>query len=316
MDQNVTIKRLSHISAPIIQIYDSVLDSWKYDRLIDADALLTDVVPASKDSSHDVLACRALVRTRLRQWDDAIDDAQKSIKIKPSLFGYIAMSLALVGNGEKHKAYRACDIAFQHCHSSHVPFLLLLKAIIIFMAGEHDDAISRVDDVISTVHFSSICHVVQAYMHLLLGNSHMESRDYNSAVRSFERAQAQMRPHTSPELLQLSLISGWKFDNLGTIIQRQLCEALHVAGHTKRAGEAILEITNSFGDETYTSDGLSEWVSGKLIRRAYSCRAYKTSPQISHNVASRHETARAIQPLRRLETIFLHHSDRRSPQRY
>ena len=172
-------------------------------------------------------------------------------------------------------------------------------------------------------------------MHLLLGNSHMESRDYNSAVRSFERAQAQMRPHTSPELLQLSLvsflptfqpctetdcyprqISGWKFDNFGTIIQRQLCEALHVAGHTKRAGEAILEITNSFGDETYTSDGLSEWVSGKLIRRAYSCRAYKTSPQISHNVASRHETARAIQPLRRLETIFLHHSGRRSPQRY
>ena len=56
----------------------------------------------------------------------------QSIKIKPSLFGYIAMSLALVGNGEKHKAYRACDIAFQHCHSSHVPFLLLLKVSVMW----------------------------------------------------------------------------------------------------------------------------------------------------------------------------------------
>ena len=120
-------------------------------------------------------------------------------------------------------------------------------------------------------------------MHLLLGNSHIESGDYNSAVRSFEHARAQMRPHTSPELLQVSLvsllptiqqctkfdcylrqISGWQFDNLGTAIQRQLCEALYAVGHTKRAGEAVLEIANPFGDGMYTSDGLSEWAFGKL----------------------------------------------------
>ena len=29
------------------------------------------------------------------------------------------------------------------------------------MAGEHEDAISRVDDIIDTVPFDSICHVVQ-----------------------------------------------------------------------------------------------------------------------------------------------------------
>ena len=167
-------------------------------------------------------------------------------------------------------------------------------------------------------------------MHLLLGNSHMESRDYNSAVRSFE-PQAQMRPHTSAELLQVSLvsflptiqqctetdhylcqISGWKFDNLTTTIQHQLSEALHAAGHTKRAGEAVLEIANCFSDEMYTSNGLSKWVFSKFMHHAYGCRAYKTSPQISCNVASPLETARVIQPLRRLETIFLHHSAHRS----
>ena len=31
-----------------------------------------------------------------------------------------------------------------------------------FMAGEHRDAISRVDDLNAAVHFNSICYVVQA----------------------------------------------------------------------------------------------------------------------------------------------------------
>ncbi|KAF8120550.1 hypothetical protein EV363DRAFT_1370585, partial [Boletus edulis] len=44
--------------------------------------------------------------------------------------------------GEMHKGYRTCDIAFEHFHSSHLGFLLLTKAIIVFMAREHPNAIS------------------------------------------------------------------------------------------------------------------------------------------------------------------------------
>jgi hypothetical protein len=44
--------------------------------------------------------------------------------------GYIAKSVALVCNGEKHKAYRTCDIAFQRYHSTHISFLLLIKVCI------------------------------------------------------------------------------------------------------------------------------------------------------------------------------------------
>ena len=40
--------------------------------------------------------------------------------------------------------------------AAHIP-----QAIIVFMAGEHDDAISRVDDLIDTVPFNSIFYVVQ-----------------------------------------------------------------------------------------------------------------------------------------------------------
>ena len=93
------------------------------------------------------------------------------------MIGHIAKSVALVGKGEKHKAYRACDIAFDPFQPSCVRFLLLIKvriplscisvahfaqAIVVFMAGEHDDAMSRVDDLIPVAYDTPICYVVQA----------------------------------------------------------------------------------------------------------------------------------------------------------
>ena len=125
---------------PDIHIDDAALHSWKHDQLAKAEALLT---TASRNPSHHTLASRALIRARLRKWDTAIADATKvstvllshalsliyikSIKIQPSVIGYIAKSVALVGNGEKHKAYRVCDVAFERFHSTHVTFLLLIK---------------------------------------------------------------------------------------------------------------------------------------------------------------------------------------------
>ena len=183
---------------PDIQIDDAALYSWKHDQLANAEALLTAAIQESRNPSHHALASRALVRARLRQWDTAIADATQvfiillshalsliyieSIKIQPSVIGYIAKSVALVGNGEKHKAYRTCDIAYVRSHPAHVTYLFLIKvcilctqrgysasyipqAIIVFMAGERDDAISRVDDLIDTVQFNSICYVVQARAH-------------------------------------------------------------------------------------------------------------------------------------------------------
>ena len=130
---------------PVIQIDDAALHSWKHDQLETAVALLTAAIPDPRNPNHHVLASRALVRARLRHWDAALVDAEevlaalfshaltltsictKAVKIEPSVIGYIAQSVALVGNGERHKGYRACDIAFERFHSSHVSFLLLVK---------------------------------------------------------------------------------------------------------------------------------------------------------------------------------------------
>jgi hypothetical protein len=131
-----------------IQIDGAALHAWKHDQLETADALLTAAIPDSRNPIHHVLASRALVRARLRQWDAALVDAQevfvalfshtltltsiyiKAIKIRPSVIGYIAQSLALVGKGERHKGYQACDIAFLRSNSSHLNFLLLVKVCI------------------------------------------------------------------------------------------------------------------------------------------------------------------------------------------
>ena len=128
---------------PDIRIDDAALHSWKHNQLATAEALLTAAIHKSRNTSHHALASRALVRARLRQWNAAIADATKvfvallshaltliyikSIEIQPSVVGYIAKSVALVGKGETHNAYRACDIAFEYFHSTHVTFLLLIK---------------------------------------------------------------------------------------------------------------------------------------------------------------------------------------------
>ena len=147
--ESIPLSRLHPtFQGPDIQIDDAALDSWKHDQLENAEALLTAAIPESRNPIPHVLASRALVRARLRRWDAALADAEevvvalfshtltlmliftKAIKIQPSVIGYIAKSVALVGNGESQKGYRACDIAFECFHSSHVTFLLLIKVCI------------------------------------------------------------------------------------------------------------------------------------------------------------------------------------------
>lgn len=112
---------------------------------MDAEALLTIAIHQSQNATHHVLAGRALVRTRSQQWDAAIADAEevlaallshmhtlilfyiKSIKIQPSVIGYIAKFVALVGNGETRLGHRVFDIALERFHSSRVTIHLLIK---------------------------------------------------------------------------------------------------------------------------------------------------------------------------------------------
>ena len=101
-DRKITITRLSRsivgilfiasekkliftlFQEPDIQVDDAVLDSWKHGELADADALLSAALSTSQSPDHHALANRALVRARLRQWGEAISDANEVSSSLPS----------------------------------------------------------------------------------------------------------------------------------------------------------------------------------------------------------------------------------------
>lgn len=145
------MSRLHHtFQEPEICIDDDALHSWMHSELEDAEKLLTAAIASPLNHGHHVLASRALIRVRLGQWDAAIEDAEqvctilflhasaliflyiKSIKTQTSVIGYIAMFVALFGKGKKQEGYRACDIASEHFHSTHVTILLLIKVCILW----------------------------------------------------------------------------------------------------------------------------------------------------------------------------------------
>ncbi|KAN0088012.1 WD40-repeat-containing domain protein, partial [Tylopilus felleus] len=249
------------LQEPDIQIDQSVLNAWKNNRLEDAEASLTSAINQHQRPSHHLLAARALIRARLEHWDEALVDASKAIDGQPSMIAYIAKSIAHVGKGKKEAAYRTCDIAFEHFHSSHVTLLLLVKAIIVFMAREYPDATSRMDDLIATVQSDPTCSTVQAYMYHLLGSMHMDRKAYQHAIQSFECARAHLRHYQNRMPLVVSLMSGWKFDDLHIAVRQRLCEALYAAGRTKDSSEALLDMLNTFDEEIYMSAPITQWVS-------------------------------------------------------
>ena len=69
---------------PQICIDDAALDSWKLGQLAIAEALLNAVIPSSKNTTHHILASRALIQTRLQQWDAATVDAERVFATLPS----------------------------------------------------------------------------------------------------------------------------------------------------------------------------------------------------------------------------------------
>ena len=121
-------------------------------------------------------------------------------------------------------------------------------------------------------------------MYLHLGNARMEKSDYVGAIRLFERARPQMRYDLAHRLLTVSLvrfliatmqsigithdffqISGWKFDSLNIMIGQRFCEALYAAGRIQDAGESVLELINTSGEDVNLNrPTFTQWISGEF----------------------------------------------------
>ncbi|KAF8121560.1 hypothetical protein EV363DRAFT_1588655 [Boletus edulis] len=239
MDSKIMIRTLpdtvtsSSFNGPFMLVRDTVLDSWKQGQLVKTEGLLTEDIDKSTNLDHRALAYRALIRTRLQQLDVAHDDVEKSIKSQPSVIGFIARAIAFVSEGKMKEGYRACDLAFKHCHSDRVDILLAIKA----------------------------------YMNFLRGKFHMERGNYEDAIKSLKDAQTHpMRRHESRRLWTISLISGWQFNDLGITIQRHLCKALYETGRSRQAEDVLLSLVDSVTPVTNMSESMIEWISNFIGR--------------------------------------------------
>ena len=127
---------LLHLSLPACEL--CMRGDWK-----EAETVITEEMSDSSNRSNNSLANRALVRARLQDWSGAYDDAQqvrfrrvlhilvfsraKSLKVQPSVDGYIAKAIARIGQGESQAGIRAFDLTFLHCSLKEIPFLFLIR---------------------------------------------------------------------------------------------------------------------------------------------------------------------------------------------
>lgn len=137
-------------------------------------------------------ANRAFVKARKLDWDGALYDAIKSVSIQPSLNGYISKGIALCGKQQVRGARTAFDVAsvFVHENSKRTHHLLLIKAIALFNAGEHQEALLLIEELATACPDIDplVCRIIEAHLHVQLGTIAMEKTHYTEAVDHFTTA--------------------------------------------------------------------------------------------------------------------------------
>ncbi|KAG2743639.1 hypothetical protein P692DRAFT_201794691, partial [Suillus brevipes Sb2] len=192
-------------------------------------------------NNYTSYAHRSFVMARKHAWDLALEDAIKSISIRPSSTGYISKAIALCGKGHIREARIAFDIASvftnQDSHSNH--FLLLIKAITLFNADQHEEAMLLVKELAAACPNADIlgCRVVETYLHVQLGT---KASRYDEAADHFTTAVN--AGALSSEFIQtyedLTVLFGWDLQALCLTAHQKRCQAFLSAGKPGKAFEA------------------------------------------------------------------------------
>ncbi|KIK14226.1 hypothetical protein PISMIDRAFT_358713 [Pisolithus microcarpus 441] len=130
---------------PLVRMSGQTFKSWIQGIPTNTEVLLSEEIKSTSSPSHDLLACRAILRARLKHVALAMEDGKQSLRVQPSPIGYIAMAITLLGQGDREGALRIFDLAFHDCKPDDIRFILLLKSILVFESGNQEDAIIRVE---------------------------------------------------------------------------------------------------------------------------------------------------------------------------
>ncbi|KAG1901813.1 uncharacterized protein F5891DRAFT_979296 [Suillus fuscotomentosus] len=149
---------------------------------------------------------------RKLNWDDALQDANKSLRIDPSLTGYVAKGIALC----RKRQFRDAT-----------------KAIALFNANKHDEAMLRVQELVTDFPDTDLlaCRVVETYLHVQLGTIALSSWCHKGqAVNHFTSAVSASALFSKSSIHRMygdfTVLFGWDLESLWLTARKQLCYAL------------------------------------------------------------------------------------------
>lgn len=193
----------------------------------------------------DSYAKRSFVMARQFAWDDALQDATKSVSIEPSLMGYISKGLALCGKQQVLDAMAAFDLAFTFTNADPktTHFLFLIKAIASFNANACERTVLPVQELAARPNADSLaCRVVEAYMRVQLGTIAMDNGLHREAAGHFTAAVnagiffSKLDVHSTYE--DFVVLFGWDLKSMWQTANQQRCHALVRSGKVGAAFEA------------------------------------------------------------------------------
>ncbi|KAG1800188.1 uncharacterized protein HD556DRAFT_1439046 [Suillus plorans] len=239
-----------HSLFDILTIQATLCDASITGILDTAEELLTQEIDAD-DNNYESYANRSVVRARRAEWKYALQDAVKSIAIQPSLLGYISKAIALCGNGQLWGAMEAFDLAFIFCNRDPiiVDLLLLIKAVSLFNANYHDEAMRRIKDLTTTYQHRNRfpCNVINSYLRAQLAIIDLKNGQYSEAADQFTASITGLFLHPTllePRLKIFTVLFGWDLDSLWETISQRRCDAFLLAGRVIEAVESFQYMMN------------------------------------------------------------------------
>ncbi|KAG2342512.1 hypothetical protein BDR05DRAFT_1060241 [Suillus weaverae] len=219
----------------------------------------------SDDTSY---AHRSFVRARKLDWDHALKDAIKSISIQPSLTGFISKGISLCGQGHIREARAAFDVAsmFTNQDSKTNLFLLLTKAIALFNADQHEEAMLLIKELTAACPTTDLlgCRVVETYLRIQLGINAFDGGRHDEAADHFTSAVSSgaFSSKFMPKIYEdLTVLFSWDLKSLYLTAHQKRCQAFLSAGKPDEAFEAYQYMMDAI-DESAKASCL-DWSNGK-----------------------------------------------------
>ncbi|KAG9310375.1 hypothetical protein JVU11DRAFT_9509 [Chiua virens] len=283
-------------------IDDAAHEAWKEDKLHDTEEILSRYIFRHTDSDYYAFASRALVRARLHNWDAALRDAETSIDIQPSVIAHVAKGFALFGKGKYKFAVEAFKIAFQQCDVDDRDIVSLIKFIVLFEVGYHAESMAGIADLVERcpIAVKPACSFVQAVMYVRQAASATKNKDHSNASQLLIRMRSLGQFHEVPDLKIITLICGWRFDNIPFTTRQQECEILLLVGRIDEAVELFRTMRRDLGEDVRTNKGDAEWIasfSQQCLKALESLGDSAMSSQNYNEAITRYSTAIGMGPI-------------------